>query len=377
MKAVVVGGGLLGMLTARELSKSGVSVTLLEQGKMGRESSWAGGGILSPLYPWNYADSVNALARWSQQQYPQLVSELIEEGGIDPQWTQSGLLVLDNDFSRETDSSATLSRATEWAREYGMACEQLDGRALREQEPELGPGLDPVHQLGLFFPEVAQVRNPRLIKSLQASCLKRGIQLVEDSPVTDLLVSDSGSGARITGVKTEAMDYEADVVVICAGAWSARLLTRLNIEVPIKPMKGQMIMYRTSPGQIQRITLSDGHYVIPRRDGRVLVGSTLEDVGFEKSTSDEALLELRQFAENLFPCLADAEIERQWSGLRPESPAGIPYICKVPGIEGLFLNTGHFRNGVVLAPASVRLVTALILGDKPILNPADYGCARG
>lgn len=361
------------MLTARELSTSGMSVTLLEQGRMGGESSWAGGGILSPLYPWNYADSVNALARWSQQQYPQLASELIDEGGIDPEWIQSGLLMLDSEFSQKADSSTLISRATDWARQYGTACEQLDGRALHEQEPELEPG----YAQGLLFPELAQIRNPRLIKSLQTSCLKRGVRLVEQSAVTDLLVAGSSSGHRVTAVKTKDTDYEADVVVVCAGAWSAHLLASLNIEVSIKPMKGQMILYRTPPGLIHRITLSEGHYVIPRRDGRVLVGSTLEDVGFDKSTSDEALTELRQFAERLFPCLAKADIEHHWSGLRPQSPAGIPYICNVPAVEGLFLNTGHFRNGVVLAPASVRLLTELILGHEPFLDPADYGCERG
>ena len=375
MKAVVVGGGLLGMLTARELSKAGMSVTLLERGKMGGESSWAGGGILSPLYPWNYADSVNALARWSQRQYPQLVAELIDEGGMDPQWIQSGLLMLDSESCQKAGPSSLISRATDWARQYGMACERLDERALHEQELELAPG----YAQGLLFPEVAQVRNPRLVKSLQTSCLKRGIQLVAQCAVTDLLVSDAGASTshRVTGVKTEEADYEADVVVVCAGAWSAHLLAHLNIELPIKPMKGQMILYRTQPGRINRITLSDGHYVIPRRDGRILAGSTLEDVGFDKSTSDDALTELRQFAEGLFPCLARAEIEHHWSGLRPESPAGIPYICNVPGVEGLFLNTGHFRNGVVLAPASARLVTDLVLGHEPFLDPADYGCERG
>ncbi len=364
MKAVVVGGGLLGMMTARELSKSGATVTLLEQGQIGRESSWAGGGILSPLYPWDYADSVNALAKWSQQQYPQLAEELIDEGGVDPQWTQSGLLVLAN----QTTADAMFAKATNWARDYGIACERLDERMLHEQEPELAEA----HTQGLLFPEIAQIRNPRLIKSLRASCLKRGITLLENSPVSGFLVS----GKKVRGVSVGEDKHEADVVVICAGAWSARLLTSMNIEVPIKPLRGQMLMYRTSPGQIKRITLSEGHYVIPRRDGRVLAGSTQEDVGFDKSTTQEALLELRHTAEALFPFLAEAELENHWSGLRPESTAGIPYICMISGLEGLFLNAGHFRNGVVLAPASVRLVTDLILQRTPILEPRDYGLER-
>jgi len=362
MRVIVVGGGLLGMMTARELSKSGASVRLLEQGHIGRESSWAGGGILSPLYPWNYADSVNALAKWSQQHYPKLVTELIEEGGIDPQWTRSGLLVTAN----EAEADTLFATATAWARDYGLSCEQQDGRMLHEQEPAL------VADRGLLFPEVAQIRNPRLIKSLQASCQSRGIELLENSPVSGLLVS----GSSVRGVTVGEIKHEADVVVICAGAWSARLLSSMKIEVPIKPLRGQMLMYRTSPGQIRHITLSEGHYVIPRRDGRVLAGSTLEDVGFDKSTTNEALVSLRQSAETLFPCLAEAELEAHWSGLRPESAAGIPYICAAPDVDGLFLNAGHFRNGVVLAPASARLVAELILQQTPILNALDYGFER-
>jgi glycine oxidase len=359
MKAVIIGGGLMGLMTARELSKAGTEVTILEQGQIGRESSWAGGGILSPLYPWKFSKAVNGLAKWSQQYYPRLAEELIEEGGIDPQWTQSGLLLLDEDM---------FAPAQHWAAEYGSACELLDRRALHEQEPELG---DPFSQ-GLLFPEIAQVRNPRLIKSLRASCLARGIQLLEQTQVTGL----SMSGARLTGVNAGDQHYPADVVVVCAGAWSARLLTSLSVEVPIKPIRGQMILYRTRPGQIQKITLLEGHYVIPRRDGRVLAGSTLEDVGFNKATTEQGLAELKSAAQTLFPCLAKAAMENHWSGLRPESPEGIPYICSIPAIQGLYMNAGHFRNGVVLGPASARLVSNLILGESPVLDPALYTIAR-
>lgn len=360
MKAVVVGGGLIGMLTARELANSGVSVTLLEQGEIGRESSWAGGGILSPLYPWNYADAVNDLAAWSQQHYPRLVSELIEEGGIDPQWTRNGLLVLDTEM---------FPGAILWAQARAIAYESLDSRRMHTGEPELSDA----YQQGLLFPDIAQIRNPRLIKSLHTSCLEHGIQLIDHSPVKELLMSE----ASVTGVVVDNRCYEADVVVICAGAWSAQLVAGLDCTVPIKPMRGQMILYHTVPGRIQRITLSKGRYVIPRRDGRVLAGSTLEDVGFDKSTTEQALAELREAAESLYPCLHDAPIERHWSGLRPESPQGIPYICSIPGTQGLFLNAGHFRNGVVLGPASARLMADIVMEREPILDITPYSASRG
>jgi glycine oxidase len=190
--------------------------------------------------------------------------------------------------------------------------------------------------------------------------------------VTDLLIS----GSSVTGVAVGEATYPADVVVICAGAWSAQLLGNLDIEVPIRPMRGQMILYQTTPGQIQHITLSEGRYVIPRRDGRVLAGSTLEDVGFDKSTTEQALADLRAAAERLFPFLENAPIERHWSGLRPEGPQGIPYICTIPGVHGLYLNAGHFRNGVVLGPASARLLADIVMEREPILDKQPYSVQR-
>ena len=355
MKIVIIGGGLIGLLTARELSLAGQEVTVIEQGQFGEESSWAGGGILSPLYPWEYADSVNALALWSQQNYPDLVKDLVKTSNIDPQWTKSGLLVLDED---------KFEVAQDWATSYGLDCQVLDARQLQQDEPELiiGP------HTGLLFPDIAQVRNPRMIKSMLGSCRNLGIELVENTTVKSLLIKDN----IVTGVVTELAEVTADKVVVCAGAWSAHLLTQVGIKVDVKPLRGQMIMFRTPPGLINRITLFKGHYLIPRRDGRVLVGSTLEDVGFDKSTTADALEELKQFAQQLFPVLNQYEIERQWSGLRPATPNGVPYISAIPEMVNLYINAGHFRNGVILGPASARLAADLILEREPSLEPSFY-----
>ena len=358
MKAVVVGGGLLGLLTARALRQFGATVTVVEQGDFGQESSWAGGGILSPLYPWDYSNAVNDLAALSQSGYRSLIQQLIDDGGIDPQWTQNGMLVLDPDH---------FSTAREWAAQRDIACREWDARSLHEQEPEIGGE----HQ-GILLPNVAQVRNPRLLKSVLHSVRSLGVTLVARNPVIEL----THQAGQTSGVRTLKAHYVADVVVVCAGAWTARILSRLGLTVDIKPVRGQMIMYRSVPGLIKRITLFDHHYIIPRRDGRVLVGSTLEDTDFDKSTTQQAYLDLCDYAETLYPCLKQAQVERHWAGLRPASPDGIPYICPVPEFEGLFLNAGHFRNGVVLAPASVQLLMDLISKRSPRLNPDPYQLNR-
>ena len=359
MRIAIIGGGIIGLLTARELALAGQSVIVLDQARIGAEASWAGGGILSPLYPWRYPEPVNRLAHWSQQHYPSLAVELIQEGGIDPQWTQSGLLVLD-----QTEQAEAIT----WAAAYGLSCERLDARDCELLEPALRvPG-----QKALWFPTLAQVRNPRLVKSLKESCTRHGVELRASSPVTGITVR----GDQITAVETSGASLAADAVVVATGAWSARLLSSLGMQIPVRPVRGQMIMYHLQPGQVQHINLYEGHYLIPRQDGRLLVGSTLEEADFDKSTTIEARQELVQFAGSLFPFLQEEQIEQQWAGLRPGSPNGIPYICQVPNMSGLYLNTGHYRNGVVLGLASARLLADMIVGRPPILNPAPYGLVR-
>ena len=351
---IVIGGGLIGMLTARELASQGHAVSLLEQGQTGRESSWAGGGIVSPLYPWRYNDSITRLASWSQRHYPMLAESLREESGIDPEYSRSGLLVLDQ---KETEL------ALAWKSKTPQPMEQLTPEAVAACEPALqNPG-----ESAIWLPEVAQVRNPRLVRACRGAIEKR-VDIREGTRVTGLQI-DNG---RIAGVRTSTGGLSAPNVIICAGAWSGKLLEPYTPGPEIEPVLGQMILFRTPPGSLRRIVLHQDRYLIPRRDGRVLVGSTLEYTGFRKQTTDEARASLAEYALERFPVLRDAEIEHHWAGLRPGSPQGIPYIGPVPQVEGLFVNAGHFRNGVVLGPASVRLLTDLVLGRDPILPPQAY-----
>jgi glycine oxidase len=351
---LIVGGGIIGMLTAQELRAAGMAVTLLEQNQTGRESSWAGGGIISPLYPWRYKPAVTALASWSQAIYPKLAEQLTEQSGIDPEYTLSGLLIVEPGDEEQ---------ASQWSKHYGQNLQLIDDRQIRAREPNLT--IDAKN--AVWMPDIAQIRNPRLTKSLHEATSKQ-ITIQQNTRVSELTVK----GGSIKGVKTDRGDFEADQVVICAGAWSAQLVQSLEIRPAVEPVLGQMIIFKHQPDRIRRITLHQDRYLIPRRDGRVLVGSTLEYRGFEKRTTDQAREALKTYALTHFPELTKAEIEHHWAGLRPGSPSGIPYIGPIPEITGLYINAGHFRNGVVLGPASCRLVADLMLQRSPIVDPTPY-----
>jgi glycine oxidase len=184
------------------------------------------------------------------------------------------------------------------------------------------------------------------------------------------------SGSRVTGVAVAGGGLEADAVLVTAGAWSGGLLEGVGLRLPVRPIRGQMLAFAGEPGRVRRIVLAGGRYVIPRRDGHVLVGSTLEDAGFERATTAAAREDLAAAAARIVPGLAELPLARHWAGLRPGSPDGVPWIGPVEGVPGLFVNVGHYRNGVVLGPASARLAADLILGRSPILDPAPYAVAR-
>jgi len=353
---VVIGGGISALLSARELAQSGARIAVLEKGQFGRESSWAGGGILSPLYPWRYSHDINALARWSQQTYDELAHSLLEETGVDSEWVRSGLLMLElEDYAQ----------ASAWADEYDVEQHLLSSSQLQNQESALS---NDIEGAGLLFPQVAQVRNPRLLVALQQSLVNLGVELKEHHEVTELLTKSG----RVTGVVAAGEKMHAKGVLVTCGAWSARLFAQLKINLPIYPVKGQMLLYQGSPGFLKHIVMLKDCYLIPRSDGRILCGSTVENVGFNKDITQEANAKLRSAAEYVVPQLKDIPIERQWAGLRPGSATGIPYIGSVPGLEGLYVNVGHYRNGVVLGPASARLLADIILDRACIVDPSPY-----
>ncbi|UQY36130.1 glycine oxidase ThiO [Pseudomonas fulva] len=356
---IVIGGGIIGLLSAYLLAGAGKRVVLVDRGTVGGEASWAGGGIVSPLYPWRYSQAVTALAHWSQDYYPGLGTRLLAHTGVDPEVHVTGLYWLDLDDQAE---------ALDWARRERRALHEVPVESAYVQVPVLGAGFE----RAIYMPGVANVRNPRLVKALRAALQGLpDVTLLEHSPVLQFV----RDGERIIGVRTADGEMLAEQVVVAAGAWSGEVLQSLGLALPVEPVKGQMILFKCAEDFLPSMVLAGGRYAIPRRDGHILVGSTLEHAGFDKTPTGEALASLRASAETLLPALRDAEVVGHWAGLRPGSPEGIPFIGEVPEHPGLWLNCGHYRNGLVLAPASCQLLADLMLGREPIIDPAPYSPA--
>ena len=358
-RVVIVGGGVIGLLTAFNLAADVEQVILLDRAGLGQESSWAGGGIVSPLYPWRYSSAVTALAHWSQDFYPQLAERLLADTGVDPQVHTTGLYWLDLEDE---------AQALAWAEREGRPLSSVHISTVEAAVPVLGSG----YSHAIYMADVANVRNPRLVKSLKAALQALpNVTIHEQCEVLGFI----REGEVIAGVHTAQGEIRGDEVVLSAGAWSGELLTSLGLELPVEPVKGQMILYKCASDFLSCMVLAKGRYAIPRRDGHILVGSTLEHEGFDKTPTSQALQSLKASAVELIPALADAEVVAHCAGLRPGSPEGIPYIGRVAGFDGLWLNCGHYRNGLVLAPASCQLFADLLLGREPIIDPAPYAPA--
>ncbi len=355
-KIIIIGGGIIGLMSAIELRKSGAEVLVLERGQIGQEASWAGGGILSPMHPWNYPSAGRALIDWSQAHYPGLIKETQAATAIDPELENSGMLILD---------PAQKKRAVEWAKSTGKEIRFIAGDEIFNRVPDLNPAWQ---DDAIFLPEISQVRNPRLMKALQRYGEILGVNIMTHCEVQQI-VSDK---KRITGVKTTDQDFHGDVIVVAAGAWSSSLIKPFVPRLEIKPIRGQILLFQGPANKRFPILVRGDHYLIPRRDGRVLAGSTLEDVGFDKSPTAEAYAQLHQAACSMLPLLADCPVEKHWAGLRPGANSPLPVISAVPGHQGLYLNTAHFRNGLLLANGSARLLGDLISGRPPIVNPRWY-----
>ena len=360
---LVIGGGVIGCALAHYLAKGGAQVTLIERGRLAQEASWATAGIITaPLSPEIPIERARLELR-SAELFPELIEELRTATGIGVEYNPTGELLV-----ALTEAEAeTLHEAIPWQRNLGLPVEWLDGDVVRRREPALSQAV----RGGIWIPTVASLRGHRLTLALARAARSRGAAIVEETPVEGLLTE----GGRVVGVRTRSGEFRADATVIAAGAWSAALGNTIGVNLPTQPVRGQMLALADPEPPLRHIIAGAGGYLLPRADGTIAVAATVDPPGFDLRVTTEGLAWLANLVRTLAPALSGARVVETWAGLRPASADGMPLIGRAPGREGLWIATGHHRNGILWAPLTGQLLAEAMLTDRldPALAPYDPG----
>lgn len=353
----IVGGGVIGLSIAYELVRRNWSVTVLDRREPGKEASWAGAGILPPANPATARHPLDILRGLSFATHPEWSERLLRETGIDNGYRQCGGIYL----ARTVGESAALAGFAEQMRSEGIPVERLRRAELAEFEPALSSSTDRFRS-ALWLPTECQLRNPRHLAALTAVCRTHGVVVEPDIEVN----SARCVAGEVVALETSRGERSADRYCFATGAWTGELLKRLGVDLGILPIRGQMLLFRAARPLLGRI-LNDGpRYIVPRDDGRILVGSTEEQVGFDKRTTEAGIADLLAFAQDLLPALRDTPLENSWAGLRPGVYDGMPYLGCLPGLSNAFVAAGHFRSGLYLSPGTALVMAELIdKGNSP------------
>jgi glycine oxidase len=369
---IVVGGGLIGSSIAFEISSAKLRVAVLDRQEPGREASWAAAGMLSPGPDSSEASALVPLGRESLRLYPEFIAAIQAASGKPTDFTRHGTFEV---FRGPGTENACDKMVAEFHR-LGLAAEALSPDEARKHEPSLGPQAGAV----AWLPDEATVDPRLLLEAVLAAATHRGAEIRAHCAV-DALLYESGA---CTGVIAGGRKIAARQVVIAAGSFCGTIADaaqelnphpQLRQYAPVHPVRGQMLALRSATLQLKKVLRSRHGYLVPRRDGRIIAGSTLEDAGFVKQVTPEGVRQILNAALELAPALADAKIVEEWSGLRPGTPDLLPIIGPTD-IEGLWLATGHYRNGILLAPATAKIMRDWIITGKSNFNAESFSPLR-
>jgi glycine oxidase len=357
---VVVGGGAIGLSVAWESAQRGADVKVIEQGRIGREASWAGAGFFPPGNLGGAATSLARLRSFSHSLWADWSERLREQTGIDNGYRVCGGLIVS--FDEPLDGAFQ-----QWQAE-GVTIDRLTAESAREVEPALTTEIRDAYHL----PQLAQARNPRHLKAMRAACELAGVQFLEGCPVTGWDWTERG----IIAARTAHGRVDGDQFVIAAGAWSSALLAEAGLPVTIEPVRGQIVLLQLPRPLFRHVIEVGPRYLVPRPDGRVLIGSTEERVGFVKQNTVAGVTGLLEFATSLVPELTGADVERCWSGLRPCPTRELPLIGFLPEAENTIVATGHFRSGLQMSPGTGVLVSELLTRAVTSIDLTPFGPAH-
>jgi len=347
----VVGGGIVGLACAWELRRRGLSVTLIERGRPGRESTWAAAGIIAAHHYGATPGPLFDLLRRSLSAYPGFLENV---GAGQADWRSDGMLAV----ARTDEEAAELTARVSWLTEAGYEAELLPPWELRALEPACTGSVE----IAALFPADGSL-DPRLLAAaLEKAVRSAGVDVLTDARATSIAIGDS----RVSGVGLVDEVVAAPAVVLAAGAWCAGLAP--GFRLPVRPCKGQMCAVRAE-GPRRAVNYPEG-VIVPRAGGRIVLGATQEDVGFDAHIDPDAIRQVHGHAAAIVPGLTNAEIVETWMGFRPQSADGFPVIGPTP-VEGLVVATGHFTKGIALAPVTAELVADLVCNDRldPLLGP--------
>lgn len=327
------------------------------------QASIAAAGMLAPLAETERTGPLVALGLDSLRRYPAFVSALREETGAALELSGPGTLRVAADRVEEE----ALAAAFAWQKTAGMPLDWLDAGAVRRLEPALSDRV----RAAVLSPEERHVEPRALLAALTAACLRRGVRMETSS-----VIGFKTRAKRVTAVETSRGSSSCAQAVIAGGAWSAILARRLGAELPLFPVRGQLLALRCRPPLLRHTIYSHRGYLVPRTEGRVVVGATVEQVGFDPATTKAGEAALLASARSLAPSLATLSVESLWAGLRPASGDGLPVLGRLPGWRNAFIAAGHFRNGILLAPITADLLSQLILGVAPEASLKPFGAER-
>jgi glycine oxidase len=365
-ECAVIGGGAIGLSIAYEMVCRGRQVTLIDRIEPGKETSWAGAGILPPAPTKSVLDPIDQLRQMAMALHPQWAERLQAETGIENGFRRCGGLYA----ALTPGERASLIGFRNLCEEQGIDCRLTNASEAAACEPAMNYNSITA---ALELPGECQLRNPRHLRALLAACIARGMRVISNEEVTSLNPGANGGWEIISSSGSRRVE----AVCVAAGAWSQQLLASLGVEFSIFPIRGQIVLYKCARPLFQRVLNVGPRYLVPRDDGHVLVGSTEEEVGFDKRTTVEAIDDLRSLAESLVPGLKKAEVERTWAGLRPASFDSLPYMGEAPGRTGLFVACGHFRSGLYLSPAVGVLMADMISGNASTIDLWPFRLSRG
>jgi glycine oxidase len=376
---IIVGGGLIGGSIAFELASEKLRVAVLDRQEPGREASWAAAGMLAPGPDSPEAPALVPLGRESLRLYPQFIAAIEQASGKSTDFTRNGTFEV---FRGPQAEIARNKMVAEFHR-MGLSAEALSPTEARKQERSLGAGTGAV----AWLPEEATVDPRLLVEAVLAAARQNGAEIRAHCPVDALLHEDKACAGVISGGRNIAAEH----VIIAAGSFCGTIagnriahadgaqetgpLPQLRQYAPVHPVRGQMLALRSETVQLRKVLRSQHGYLVPRRDGRIIAGSTLENAGFVKEVTPQGVRQILDAALELAPALADAKIVEEWSGLRPGTPDLLPIIGPAD-IAGLWLATGHYRNGILLAPATAKIMRDWILTGKSNFNAEGFSPLR-